>query len=439
MTTHLQNQLFQAVHAVDPGSPTLLKMCLRVGISALFWGAVERDGAETWKIIRPYLDRVDAAERKRLIHMPEDENPSCSSVSNLSLDLWLAIFQHAERDVGSLAKIASLVSSASMWNGPAARLPKRFIRSSISSRVPDEIWLEVIKHADVISLGKLAATSSWWHCAVHTTIDSAMKRVFSQMDFDYDALRLCLTTTKAILSGTVAHRLLHLDHGAFCLDGVTDISFFVPSDGADWTGHAFFAFFRNAFGWSTDIVRDSTVPSVLAVVHLVHPCSPFRIKAHVCVGEVPLVTSMRTPLTTHFVAYDGDTLLVPHYALTVEDIALPNRSYVRLPAFDITAGGSTLECEAARSGIRIRPFSDAAPRDYRFHTTLGSTTRSFTYDPLALGRHRVPKRQHIMWRLGRPGAHFFVAQFPTEKDDWQLADDEEQLQLEWEEALTDPA
>ncbi|KAJ7051125.1 hypothetical protein C8F01DRAFT_1263011 [Mycena amicta] len=449
MSVHLESEIIRTVHDADPHSPVIFKICVRLGMDALFWAISERDGSDVWAIVRPLLDSIDTSTRYKRVAPPSVPHPRCercdSAAGHFPMGVWLNILRYLQSARSEMTALANpwfqslVVQYMYCSRNPFQRASRRqFLPDVAASRVPEELWLEVIKNSDVVSLGHLATTGSWWRNVIHETIDRAMRNFFTELVIDYDALRWCLTMTRAILADTAALRLLRLEDGKFNSSDVHFVTFFVPGDGVGWSGHHFLSFFKHAMGWQHDVVRPSPIPSISETVYLVHPLSAFRVRVHVCVGELPLMVAMRTGLTTQFVAYDGHRLIVPHYATSVEGIALPNKSYLPLPREDLYDGQLRTERAAMQEGVRLLPFSLAAPRVNGVYTTSSASTGICAYRPLAWGCEFIPKDRSIIWRLAGRRSPFFVALAPRDPDEWQL-DGEDDLELKWDRLLVDPA
>ncbi|KAJ7052961.1 hypothetical protein C8F01DRAFT_1236243 [Mycena amicta] len=387
---------------------------------------------------------VDTSTRYKRVAPPSVPHPRYDAdypAGHFPMGVWLNILRYLQSARSAMTALASthpwfqslIVQYMYCSRNPFQRASRRqFLPDVAASRVPEELWLEVIKNSDVVSLG------SWWRNVIHETIDRAMRNFFTELVIDYDALRWCLTTTRAILADTAALRLLRLEDGRFNSDEIPYVTFFVPGDGVAWSGHPFLSFFKHAMGWQTELVRPSPIPSISETVYLVHPLSAFRVRVHICVGEVPLMVAMRTGLTTQFVAYDGHRLIVPHYATSVEGIALPNKSYLPLPRDDLHDGQLRTERAAMQEGLRLLPFSLATPRDSGVNTTSSATTGICAYRPLAWGCEFIPKHRSIIWKLAARRSPFFVALAPRDPDEWQL-DGEDDLELQWDQWLVEPA
>ncbi|KAJ7049811.1 hypothetical protein C8F01DRAFT_1264853 [Mycena amicta] len=450
MTEHLENKILRTVHEADPRSPVIFKICVRMGMDSLFWAVSESDGDDIWAIVRPHLDSVDTATRYKRVVPPTVSQPryeEYSATGHFPMVVWLNVLGYLQADRSCMTALANthpwfqslVVQHMYCSRNPFRRAScRQFLPDVAAGRVPEELWLEIIKNGDVVSLGHLANTGSWWRNMIHETIDHAMRKFFTELVLDYDALRWCLTVTRSILADTAALRLLRLEDGEFKSSDIHYITFFVPGEGAGWSGHSFFSFFKHALGWRQDVVRPSPIPSVSETVYLVHPLSPFRVRVYVCVREPPLMVAMRTGLTTQFVAYDGHRLIVPHYSTSVEGIALPNKSYLPLPRDDLYNGQLRTERAAMQEGVRLLPFSLSAPRGNGVYTTSSSSTGICAYRPLAWGCEFIPKHRSIVWRLAGRRSPFFVALAPRDPDEWQL-DGDDDLELKWDQLLVDPA
>ncbi|KAJ7054908.1 hypothetical protein C8F01DRAFT_1259323 [Mycena amicta] len=460
MSVHLESEIIRTVHDADPHSPVVFKICVRLGMDALFWAISERDGSDVWAIVRPLLDSVDTSTRYKRVAPPSAAHPryaADSAAGHFPMGVWLNVLHYLQPDDSARQSLVPKSGSpvhVLLAEPVSTRLSSSmFLPEVAASRVPEELWLEVIKNSDVVSLGHLATTGSWWRNVIHETIDRAMRNFFTELLLDYDALRWCLTMTRAILADTAALRLLHLEEGKFNSGEIHYITFFVPGDGVAWSGHPFLSFFKHALGWQTELVRPSPIPSISETVYLVHPLSAFRVRVHICVGELPLVVAMRTGLTTQFIAYDGHRLIVPHYTTSVEGIALPNKSYLPLPRDDLHDGRLRTERAAMQEGLRLLPFSLATPRDSGVNTTSSASTGICAYRPLAWGCEFIPKHRSIVWKLAGSRSPFFVALAPRDPDEWQLDGmppiaflpaldanpGEDDLELKWDQLLVEPA